>query len=206
MAIIAEAHGATATVYFDGNPIDLERTLAFVSLQFLIRSGDFPNDASKSAYLLSHFRGPALDWSSTVLREHAEWLQDFAVLSERVKRVFGFNSAQLVEQASAEVAGLACTGDLMIFLTRFEELCDRAGMRSDVTKITLLRQKLRSPYTNVFLQGLQYNTYATLRTALIQVYNNNPLVSKGPDVKRKRMTCGRCGKKGHTGSQCQSGN
>ena len=202
------------SVLFDGNPIDLERMLAHVSLQLLLRASEFVDDETnheaverrKTAYLLSHFRGPALDWAATVMREHDDWLADFSMFRERVKRVFGYNSAQMTELASAEISLLQMTGDLPTFLARFEELCDRAGMRSDVTKITLLRGKLRAPYSNVLLQGIQYNTYGTFRNALIQVHFNTPQGHSNPEKKRKKLTCGKCGKKGHTGSQCQSGN
>lgn len=204
------------SVDFDGNPIDLERTLAHVSLHFLIKADDFQDaddeagqaavERKKCAYLLSHFRGPALDWAATVMRDHQDWLASFEGLRERIKRVFGYNTAQMRELASAELAQLEQGADLHLFLARFDELCDRGGIGADVSKITLLRGKLKPPYTNVLLQGIQYNTYGTFRNALIQVYVNLPATKAMPDKRRKKLTCGKCGKKGHTGSQCRTGN
>jgi len=202
------------TVLFDGNPIDLERMLAHVSLQLLLKASEFADDETnqaaverrKTAYLLSHFRGPALDWAATIMRDHDDWLNDFAMFSERVKRVFGYNAAQMTELASAELSQLTMGSDLPTFLVRFDELCERAGTRSDVTKITILRGKLRAPYHNVLLQGIQYNTYGTFKNALLQVHFNTPQGHVNPEKKRKKLLCGKCGKKGHTGSQCPVGN
>lgn len=196
-------------VTFDGNPIDLERVLAHVALRFITHAGQFSTDRERSAYLASHFRGSALDWVSLQLtgQQTVTYLDDYEGFVNRVKNAFFFSLDHAQAQAQNELGALKQTGDLLEFLERFEFLTVRAGTVSDTSRLTLLFPKLNARYHEALLGGGNaYVSYTVARTKLLNIYDRTPLKSTMPDQQRKKARCKKCGKRGHTGSQCSVGN
>ena len=194
-------------VQFDGNPIDLDRVLAHVSLRFLLNANAFSTESQKSAYLLAHFRGAALDWVGQLLAGNASYLDDYNGLLSVVKSSFYHNRDQIQASAQTEIAALRQTGDLLEFLTKFDYLAARAGLNSDCSKITLLLPKLNKTYQDaVTKNGQNYMVYGIMRTALLNVYSRDVQAKVDPDKRREKSRCKKCGKRGHTGTQCKATN
>lgn len=197
----------TSKVIFDGNPIDLERVLAHVHVAFMLNASSYSTDSQKSAFLASHFRGGALDWLGRFLTSTPQRLEDYEGFVNTVKNTFFLDANHIAAQAQTELAALRHTGDLLEFLQTFEHLCERAGCRSDVTKLTLLFPKLNSYYHEALISGgATFVHYSVARTCLTNIYDRTPDKKESPDTRRRKARCKKCGKRGHTGTQCSSTN
>jgi hypothetical protein len=194
-------------IIFDGNVLDLDRVFASCALQFILYSSQFGDDSLKSAFLLAHFRGPALDWAARVLERKPEALQNYLSFSNVVKNQFGYDSVQVQAIAQTQLAALHQKGNLLDFLIEFEDTCSRAGIAADTSKITFLLPKLNSYYRNALVVGGEPLTnYSSLRSHLINVHSRTTEVKATPEDQRSKARCKKCGKRGHTGTQCKAAN
>ena len=204
------ATGATpkTELEFDGNPIDLRRLLAHVSVSFLADSGKFPTDSERSGYLAKHFRGPALDWLATRLGANPNLLSDFRAFETAVKNAFGLQDSDAKVAARMEILAMKQRGDLLVFISEFEALTEYAGMASDATRVTLFLEKLEPYYQNAVRQNTDtISTWTRLKSDLHSLYAmRRPQGKADSDATRKRSRCGKCGKKGHSATQCRSVN
>jgi len=195
-------------LYFDGQPADWTRLLAHVRIRFATHEQSFDTDSKRSGFLCSHFRGAALDWVAVYLAANTNALADFDGLVEAIQLTFGLDNSRERQMAIARLHGLRQSGDLLLFLAEFESLCITAGINADISKLALVQGKLEPYFANALATScITYATWRALRTALVSVYASRPKVAGEPAAKkRKRATCGKCGKKGHTAGQCRSTN
>lgn len=199
----------TNKVLFDGNPVDLERVLAHVQLQFMLNPTAYAAETEKSAYLASHFRGAALDWAARALTTttNPNIFANYDGFVNTVKRAFFLDADHIAAQAQTELAALRQDGDMLEFLQRFDHLCDRAGCRSDVTKLTLLFPKLSKRYHDMLISGgAAFVHYSVARTCLVNIVDREEPMKRDADTRRRKARCKICGKRGHTGTQCTSKN
>jgi len=165
------------------------------------------DDSRKASYLLSHFRGPALDWVARYMQTPAARSDSFAQLVGRVKDLYGYDPAQQMAMAQTRLGVMTQTGDLMEFLVEFDSTTAAAGVNSDTSKIAFLMPKLKHHYREQVLAGGDLiQTYSTVRNRLGNVYSREGEAKKPADVQRKTKQCKVCGKKGHTGTQCRTKN
>lgn len=191
---------------FDGNPQDLDRVLGLMTLQFTLFGTAFDEEAKKTAYLLSHFRGAALDWGIRLVSRNDNRLQNYGQFVQGVKTQFGHDPEQLISLARTKLAALKQHGDLQEFLIEFDDLCELTGARSDVSKITMVLGKLSPEYYNCIANAGDVKiNYSTLRLQLLNMYAMKQPAKFG-DTQRKKSKCGKCGKRGHTADQCKSTN
>lgn len=198
-------------VQFDGSVLDLERVLAAVNLQFLLYPIAFGSDSTKVAFLLAHFRGPALDWAGRLLSDerpgNVARLQDYEATVSHVKASFGYEASQQQAIAQTRLAALHQSGDLLEFLTEFEGLTLMAGCASDASRMTQLLPKLNKRYRDALvLAGDTLSTYSTVRNRLFHMYSRDAVQEKSAEGQRSKSRCKKCGKRGHTATQCVAKN
>lgn len=198
-------------VNFDGSILDLDRVLAFVSLQYLLYPDAFVDDSVKVAYLLSHFRGPALDWAGRQLQgtrpAEVARLSNYTQMLSHVRSEFGYEVSQVQAIAQTRMAALKQTGDLLEFLQEFEQVAALAGLWADVTRLTLLIPKLSKRYHDaITMSGESLTTYSTVRNQLVNIYSRSGVQEKSVEGQRAKARCNKCGKRGHTASQCVTKN
>lgn len=192
---------------FDGNVLDLDRVLASAVIAFTLHPNSFPDDSLKSAYLLSHFRGSALDWAARLIDRRPESLSGYATLVNSIKLHFGYDAVQVQAIAQTQLGMLQQKGDMLEFLLEYDDCCARAGITSDASKIAMVFSKLNTYYRESLISGGDtFTNYSTIRSRLINVHSRRLTQAAMPDKQRKRAKCSKCGKPGHTGTQCLSKN
>jgi Domain of unknown function (DUF4939) len=207
-ASVPASSAPSVEMTFDGNPVDLERILAHLSVLLLLRPAAFDSDSKRSAFVASSFRGDALDWMAETLSADSKVFDDFEKFKKMVKARFGMDAARRQIMAYTELQELKQGGeDLLLFLCRFEGTCSRAGITSDVTKLLLITPKLDSYFAEAMRTSTQaLSTWIHYRDALHNLYMRRPSTTANKDKKRKKSKCGKCGKKGHTATECRSEN
>lgn len=197
-------------IFFDGNPVDLDRLFAHCAIQALIKPPAFAETKAMVSYLLAHFRGPALDWAARKLSDNSiqNYRGDYAGFCEEVKTQFGYSASQGMVIARTRLNALKQTGGMREFILEFDDLCAQAGLSSDVTKTTLAFPKLKKFYQDAWTceTSLLNVTWASVRTFLLNVASRHEEHGKTEEDARKKAKCGKCGKRGHTASQCRSSN
>ena len=196
-------------VLFDGNPMDLDRVLGSVALNFLLHPVIFGpgSDGVKCAFLSQHFRGRALDWVTGTLAKHSDWMNDYDGFVARVRVHFAYDESSERALAQTRLGALHQTGDFLEFITEFDSCCDTLGIYSDASKITMLLPKLsRSNYDCLTMQGMVISDYAQTRRRLLNIWTRLPPRASPVENQRKKKQCGKCGKRGHTATQCRSTN
>lgn len=200
---------ASDSLSFDGSVLDLDRVLAHVSLQFMLHPAAFNSDATKVAFLYAHFRGAALDWAAMEMSSErgrtrmSSWAQSLT----QVKNAFGYDGAQVQAIAQTRLSALAQTGDLLEFLLEFDSLTAKAGLNADATKLTLLVPKLQKRFKDALtMSGDTLSAYGTVRSQLLNMYSRSEVQEKSADAQRSAARCKKCGKRGHTATQCVAKN
>lgn len=200
---------ASDSLSFDGMVLDLDRVLAHVSLQFLLYPEAFAEDKTKVAFFYAHFRGAALDWaamemSSAKGRTRMEnWDQSL----NAVKNTFGYDSVQVQAISQTRLNVLEQKGDLLEFLLEFDALTAKSGLHSDVAKMTLLVPKLSKKFRDgLTMSGDTLSSYSVVRGQLLNMYSRSEVQEKSADSQRSAARCKKCGKRGHTASQCVAKN
>lgn len=200
----------TKDVLFDGNPADLDRLLAHVSVRFLSDPAEFETDSQKSAFLGTRFRGPALDWLANILSTKPAELNNFTNFTNLVKNAFGVDSERRQVIAQGQLMALKQDGvDLLQFLAEFEALCTKSGNDDDDARLLLAPSKLDSYYRDAMTTSTTAHTsWVSYKQALGNLYAKKASRAGGlaTERKRKRAKCGKCGKRGHTAMECRSGN
>lgn len=200
-------------VIFDGNPLDLDRVIGYTNVQQMLYVDAFgDDDVRRSGFLALHFRGAALDWFSryTSDAQGAARMADYGGFLNIVKAQFGYDLNTLQAGAQTELMSLRQAGeysDLIEFLNHFVDLATRAGVASDVSRVTLLYPKLNDYYrTAITTKGGHFVRFTDARNFLMSVYSHTPANGRSDQVKRSQARCKKCGRRGHTGTQCSAKN
>jgi hypothetical protein len=207
---------------FDGsNWQDLTRLITSARVKFLqsdlATAGDevdpYGDDRAKSAYLISRLSGPALDWAGQVYETTPAVINNYAGFLEALRNAFGVSDAGLSAQRRGQLEGLKWQSDLPIFFSEFDRLTQLLGLTGDATRIALVRGKLPVHVQKLLAeQALDFANYDTMRERLLTMWALDPGrsitggTSSHGGSSQKRPRCGRCGKKGHTASDCRSKN
>lgn len=204
----AKIPSPSSDVFFDGNPLDLDRLFAHCAIQHLLYPEAFAQTKTLISYLLAHFRGPALDWVAKQLTANViqNWSDDYAAYCRTVKAQFGHSDTQGMVIARTRMHALKHSGGMREFLLAFEDLANQAGLVSDVTRTTLLVPKLKPYYANAIAcnDDMLNPTYHTMRKYLLDVAARHEDGVQTEDTARKKSKCGKCGKTGHSAIQCRS--
>jgi len=198
-------------VQFDGNVLDLDRVLAYVNIQFLLVPDAFTDPKVKCAYLFSHFRGAALDWAAGILGSPNANIQarltNYDTLLQHVRAEFGYETSQVQAIAQTRLAVLKHNGDFLEFLQEFELLCRQVGLFNDVTRITMILPKLSVKYHDALVAGGDaLTTYSSVRHRLLNIHSRDRRQETSTEGQRRAGRCKKCGKRGHTASQCVAKN
>lgn len=203
------APAGTSDITFDGNPHDIDRVLAAAQLEFIYNPTSFTTDAEKSAYLLQHFTGPALNWVRNRLASSPGLsTTTYDDLVNAVKAHFGYNPDQARAIAQVQLGSLKQTGSITNFLADFDDLCYRAEVTYDHAKIAMLLTKLNTRYLGIIQNsGTIPTRYETIRGALTNAgalidHTAPPQIQKQAGGGKKKSRCNHCGKRGHKSSVC----
>jgi hypothetical protein len=206
------------SITFDGsNWQDLSRLATASRMKFLqtanLEDDPYATDEAKCAYLVSHFRGPALDWAGERYDNNPAAFNQYIVFVQTVRQAFGISDEGLRAQRRGQLEGLKWQSDLAVFFAEFDRLTQQLGLTEDATKIALVRNKLPVHVQKLLAeQALDFANYSTMRERLLVMWNLDPsrssniVAGSGSSTTKKRPRCGRCGKKGHAASECRSKN
>lgn len=203
------------TLTFDGsNWQELTRLVALAHFKFLqsaaLEDDPYAGASAKCAYLCSRFSGPALDWAASQLLNPTLNFANFDAFVTNARNQFGISDDGLRAQHRGQLEALKWQTDLPIFFAEFDRLCTLMHLQGDEVKIAMVRSKLPVHVQKLLAeQALDFHDYGTMRERLLTMWNLDPNkqtavshVSSGSTSKRPR--CGRCGKKGHTASECRT--
>lgn len=214
------ASSSETDLYFDGsNWQDLQRLVTSSRMKFLqtsnLDSDPYENDEAKCAYLISHFRGPALDWAGQQYDADPAVVDQWGAFIETVRNTFGVTDQGLSAQWRSQLEGLKWQSDLPVFFAEFDRLTTLLALNGNETRIALVRNKLPVHVQKLLAeQALNFADYATMRERLLTMWALDPNRytavtvggSSSTQPKTKRPRCGRCGKRGHTASDCRAKN
>lgn len=164
---------------------------------------------ARCARLVADFRGPALDWAGMEYDANNQVFNNFDNFVTSVRNAFGISDEGLGAQRRSELEGLRWDGDnLPVFFAEFDRICRQLHLAGDDTKIALLRSKLPLNVQKLLSeQALNFANYDTMRERLLTMWNLDPgrqTSVTGSATRKKKPRCGRCGKKGHTASDCRA--
>lgn len=197
---------------FDGsNWEDLTRLVTLANLAFF-QDDDYDEAPRKQcAFLATHFRGPALDWVGSITASTPATLNSFEGFVEAARNQFGISDTGLSAQRRGQLEALKWHSDLPVFFAEFDRLTHLLGLTGDAVRIALVRNKLPTAVQKLLAeQALDFANYDTMRERLLTMWNLDPgrRTSEAvvPLTNKKRPRCGKCGKKGHTATDCRSKN
>lgn len=187
---------------FDGNADDLRKFFAILEVRHVVHHESVPNDQAKIADAAGHFTGAVLDWFGDKLVEQPTYLGTtaWANFKAELERRFGMTAITVQVRAQAKLASMKQDGPLLDFLADFERTAELAGS-GDVTKCALLPPKV-SPRIRKAIEesGQALTNWNTMRSFCINVSSRTDDVTE--TGRKRRARCGKCGKRGHTASQC----
>lgn len=197
------------TILFYGhNWHDLDRLITLARFHFLT-DAEFNIDeaginVSRSSYLVKSFRGPALDWASTIVRVPATFAS-FENFVTACKNHFGVSAETLQTLQRAELERLTYGSDVSAFFAEFDRITLSLGITADESRVVLVREKLPLRLKNLLAeQALVFHDYGTMRQRLITMWALDPHRAITGELKAPaRPKCGNCGKKGHNASNCK---
>jgi len=205
--------------YFDGsNWQDLQRLVTASRMKFLQTSALDPDpyeeDSAKCAYLISFLKGPALDWAGAQYDANAQVVNQFSVFVQNLRNTFGVSDEGLAAQRRGQLEGLKWQSDLPVFFAEFDRLTQLLQINDDAAKIAMVRNKLPLQVQKLLAeQALNFAHYGTMRERLITMWALDPhrqsavaSTASPASGSKKRPRCGKCGRKGHTASDCRKGN
>lgn len=204
---------ASSSVTFDGsNWEDLTRLVTLARLDFLVSPDDYDGEPARCAHLCSKFRGAALDWVGSVHSANPAVFDNYDQFVEAARNQFGISDQGLSAQRRGQLEGLKWQHDLPIFFAEFDRLTHLLGLDGDAVKIALVRSKLPQHVQKLLAeQALDFANYDTMRERLLTMWSLDPsrriAESSGSSTgTKKKPRCGRCGRKGHTASDCRAKN
>lgn len=194
---------------FDGSSWDKFLELAgYIEFAALFDPEKFDTDVKKCAFAAAHFTGPALAWvmSKDPFVEGSTFLANWSNFQQSVQ----LGCCGIADQEQLRVVRQKQLDDLKVlnddwptFFADFERLTLLIGIKSDISLLTVLRQKLPRYYQDALaVNGINHVTYNALRKYLLNVSGLRP----GKDTTHVKPKCEKCGKKGHTASTCRSKN
>lgn len=185
---------------------DLDRLVALCTFAFTRDDVYDDTPRAQCALLAAHFEGPALDWAASTMSATAATMDSFTGYVAACKQAFGVADADITALRRAQLERLHVGSDVPVFFAEFDRLTLQLGITDHGTKIVMVRDKL--PLTTKVLlaeQALDFANYDTMRERLITMWALDPKrqVDAIPTRTTRRPRCGRCGKKGHTASDCR---
>lgn len=192
-------------IFFHGHDgHNLDRLVALANFRFLVGEDyDLPDtgDATvRCGYLVTRFRGAALEWAVLVSARTPQVMSNFNGFVAACKLHFGVNDETQQIMRRGELEALRWGSDVAIFFAEFDRLTFALRMTSDEALISLVSSKLPTHVTKLLAeQALVFNHYPTMRQRIVTMWALGAF-GKPTDA----ATCSVCGKRGHTASNCRS--
>lgn len=192
---------------FDGsNWEDLNRLTTLARL-FRASGTEVDSDLTQSTWVARQFTGPALDLVTSILLIEESLLNDFPGFIRRVREHFGISDAVVLSHQRTQLDALKWRKDLPTFFAEFDRLGLACGHGGDTSgKVTLLLTKVPDKYRSILArQSPPPITYVQHRERLFTIWASDPTsASTSTDKASVKPKCGKCGKSGHTASECRS--
>jgi hypothetical protein len=199
----------SSTIQFSGaNWEDLNRLSLLTTLEERLND-DVTDDATKCAWLVKHFTGPALDWVAARLATTANFMDDYDNFIEEARTRFGCSDDLLRAHRRAQLESLTWSQDAAVFFAQFDRLTDSLDISTDEVKIQYLHHKLPAPIKRAFAeQALDFQVYGTMRERVLIMWSltkSTPSAAPkatGHKSKKTQPKCHRCGVVGHKKANC----
>lgn len=156
-----------ATLTFSGKADSLDPLLTHCRVKFLARPSRYETDQQKSAFIASHFVGPALDWLTQGLKRDKTLLNDFEAFTALLEATFQASDDTKKQLAEQKLRRLRQTGSAQNYALAFDPLVAELGYNDDAKKPAFL-QNLK-PEVRKQLAGQRHDTYESLRGAAIDM-------------------------------------
>jgi hypothetical protein len=195
-------------IVFDGsNWEDLNR-LATLARLFRASGTEVDSDLTQSTWVARQFRGPALDLVTSILIIEESLLSDFVGFIRRVREHFGIQDDVVLAHQRVQLEALKWRKDCPTFFAEFDRLALACGLGGDSNgKVTLLLSKVPDKYRAILArQNPQPVSYVEHRERLFIIWATDPTAPGTHDAAKttSKPKCGKCGKSGHTASECRS--
>ena len=199
---------ASDQLSFDGsNWEDLSRLVTQAKMVRLVDT-DIDTDAAQGAWLAQRLRGPAIDWFGAQYAVTPGMLNNFDAWVEDLRNQFGVSDDGLRARRRGQLEGLHWQADLPVFFAEFDRLTALLGVAGNAPRIAMLRGKLPEKVRTLLAeQALDFTDYGTMRERLLTMWaldpKKNTSMHSSSSKKKDKPRCGKCGKKGHTASDCR---
>jgi hypothetical protein len=133
--------GFDKAVLFYGKPAQLEPFLAFLSIQFIVKSTP---EASKAAVSASLFRGQALTWIANKIQKDDAFISNVAWTDFKLElqETFGISDEAQSSQAARKLASLKQTSSVQAYANDFTQLASKARI-PNATAVAFFIQGLK---------------------------------------------------------------
>jgi hypothetical protein len=192
---------------FDGsNWEDLTRLITLAKLHRASQT-EVDSDTTQSTWCARQFTGPALDWVGLILIVDKPLLDNFDKFITKLNDHFGITATLISTHQRVQLEALKWRRDAPTFFAEFSRLATECGLGGEnAGKLTLLMSKVPDAQKTILArQTPPPTTYAETRARLLSIWANDPH-STGVQIEKSQTKpkCGKCGKKGHTASDCRT--
>lgn len=207
MVIVATKEEDNRILFNGHNWEDLAKLIALSKFQFLLDDDFDDNEPRRCAYLAQRFAGPALDWVTDKYASQPAIFESFDGLVTTVRQAFGVDENNIAALQRKTLDDLRWDSDTPAFFAEFDRLTQQLGIAGDETKINLAQQKMPLRLKEELArQALQFHNYETMRERVNAMWALDPHRKGQQPEPSKKPRCGRCGKRGHTATECRSKN
>jgi len=200
------SHGDHSEITFSGHDWEnLNRLVALAKFEFL-RNDDYettagqPKNASRCAWLASHFAGPALDWVAAQHATQADFFSHFETFVDSVRQGFGIAEDNIKALCHEKLDNLRWSQEAPVFFAEIDRLFMALAISGHDARIAHVQAKLPAELKRSLAdQGRQFHNYETMREWL----NTRWALMPKSGATSTKPKCTNCGKKGHLASACR---
>jgi hypothetical protein len=165
------------------------------------------SDTTQSTWVARQFLGPALDWVGDILATQPRVLDNFDGFTTALRKHFGITDALILSHLRTQLDALHWHRDLPTFFAEFDRLSFACGMGGENSgKTTLLISKVPDKFRTILARQTPPPVlYSDHRERLLTIWATDPSgAGAKSDKETAKPACGRCGKRGHTASNCRT--
>ena len=192
-------------VTFSGEPRELDAVLLHVRIKRALDSDVDSNESVRCAYLVSTFRGKAMDWFTRTLSKNPMLLVDYATLEALLIEVYGETDEVKKARSRARIMQLRQTATVQEFTAELEALADELewpvsareaffyqGLHQGIKDALVLRDV--GDYSSLKQEAKRYE-------ALLAV-SHSGRTQTAKKKKKKQGKCAKCGRTNHKTEDC----
>jgi len=168
-------------ITFSGKSADLDAILTHCEVTFRSNKKKYADDDTKSAYLASTFRGPALDWLTQQFTANEDILDNYTDFKESLRDAFQASLAVQKQTAERKLKDLRQKASALDYVLKFEPLADLIRL-NDEAKQASFKTGLKLEVQRQLLTE-EFSSFSELRDKAIDV--DEALYAMRPQRRRK---------------------